>query len=310
MSHLTRIHIVLLLLSTGCTLTQKQKAAVSDFAVPSKMVSDFVSAELPKMRARVIETSHGIVEMSGLTASTPTDGPGTDVYFKDPDQNLDEDKIANAMAAAKALFSYASALKALSEETQEKELGEAADQLKSSIKAFQSASGQTAIRDDQLDALGELIKEAGGWWIEVEKTKAIKELVPKARPLVTKLVAALKQSFSPDPGAGFASDVKRLSDVLAVAAHTHIKDATTTDARRRGANLYKLAQENIQAVDKVYKELVNVLDALGKANTELGTLLGNGEISQKDIVTYQKQAKSIVNHIEILLSQETERKEN
>lgn len=175
--------LILMLLATGCGLTQVQKDAIGQFSQTSAAFSDNVTTQL-------VDARHTVMELN------------TAVLTLDPKRIRNRDKIDGAfppdrisarIRAAQTLKSYAELLLALVEDTQQNELESAAANFKESVRRLDPDNKK--ISDERLTAVGEWVEAVGGLVVEYKKKKAIEKIVPEADAQVQEIADLFAQEF-------------------------------------------------------------------------------------------------------------------
>lgn len=268
--------LTLATLSAGCALTASQREAADGFARASAGIGAFGSAELQRMRKTTIEMNTNVLKLGGRP-----DPQGVDGVF-------DPEDVRIRVTAAEALSSYGSLLLSLVNESREEELAKASDAF---VSAFNSLAASEPIEDrlDNLDAaqteaLGQLVRQIGGLFVEWQKARAVKRIVTETQPAVAEVIDLLIADFSTAPErAGMAWAFKASVSRLGNSAGRVIDDANASERKRNLAITAStaVAEENAR-LDSVVVRAEAVLGQLRAASNELADAMAE-EVSIEQI---------------------------
>ena len=252
---------------SACGLTGEQRSAAMQLGHAAQSSGDFASGQFPKLRQMVISMNVTDVEIGG------TGKPG------ELDKNFSASTVAIRVQAARALASYGELLVALVTETQAAELQQASNDFVSSVK---SISGKR-LSDAQLDAIGSIVDQAGGWIVEYKRAKAIKTIVPQAAPEVEHLCDLLINDFS-QTGMNLSQQVDATAQRLRGDIDVALAEKDTSFAERSVAMQGQTLAEQADAeLTLVNAQAIQALKALKTANQDLVKALTEQQYNAADI---------------------------
>jgi phosphoglycolate phosphatase-like HAD superfamily hydrolase len=274
-----RLAASLLTLTFGlaaCGLTAAQREAARRFSHASTEVGTFAAAELPSMR-------EATMALNTASVSIGTEKPG------DLDGPFDPVVMPPRVLAAEALADYGRLLLALVEDTQAEELAAASDHF---VASASKATGRD-LSDEQLQAAGKVVVFFGRGIVEHRKARAIKAIVPKYQPVVDQLCDLLHDDFA-TTGLHLAQGLD--AAIFRVQADADIALAETHGAkaqRAAAAEALRLADQTRARIDVVYPNAVKSLEALKRANAQLGAALRDDSLGIEDIKAFAEDAEEL-----------------
>lgn len=267
----------LLLGAFGCGLTVAQQEAVRTFGRASTTVGEFATSELPRMRETTMALNTASVSIGGTADPGDLDGPA------------DPNTIPTRVLAAEALTSYGRLLLALVEETQAQELQKAADEF---VASAEKAS-ESDLSDTQLQAAGKIVTAIGRRIVEYKKSRALKAIVSKYRPVIDELCDLLRLDFL-KTGLRLAQGLDVAVVRLQADADIALADRHTPKTQRAAAaEALRMADAAGARLDIVYQDAVQSLDALKKANAQLVEALASDQLGIEDVKAFAKEAQEL-----------------
>lgn len=269
--------ISLTIMASGCGgLTVSQKAAIAEFSRATASVGETTQNELTEMRERMIRTNEQRLILRGSAAGL---APASSL-----DGNLTVSNISVVVAAATALQGYGAMLEALVEDTQKKELQNAAGKFVSSLQRVPNA----ALSPGASDAISGAIVFAGQRFIETKKARAIKTIVPQTRPAIDRICDTLTRDFDWKQ-AGLAADLHNANESLFGAAGATFQDtvaggeAAAIAARSISAPALQYAVQGRVLRDEVLTRISSAATAIKKANAALAGALEHDRWTLEDV---------------------------
>jgi hypothetical protein len=277
----------LAVLGSGCAgLTASQKAAITEFSRATNAVGQMTQAELTEMRERMIQTNQRRLVLrgkdSGLTPAGPLDG------------NLTVSNVSVVVAAATALQGYGEMLEALATDTQTAELQGAADKFTTSLGRVPNVK----LSQGESDAIKGAVVFAGQLFIEAKKARALKTIVPKAKPAIDQICDTLTRDFDFQQG-GLAQDLATANESLFGAAAAAFQDAPAgSDASAIGVRSFSLpalqyAVEGRLRQDEILKRISSAATAIKKANAALADALATDRFTLEDVKSVAGEAAAL-----------------
>lgn len=273
----TGILLVITLFISGCGLTVNQRDAATRFATASSGFGDFTATEFSSLREATIQMNTKDIAIGGTAKLANLDGA---FAVKD---------ITARITAATALSSYGSLLMALVGDTEETDLRNASDQFVASVK---NVPGQK-LSDQQLDALGTVVYDIGGFYIEYQKAKAVRKIVKDAKDDIDHICDLLIQDFNPgglNLAQGVNSTIKRLKADADIALAT---SGNNVQNRVIAIEAYKFADDQSERAKVIDSQATSILNALKPANTELVKAIDDDHQSSTDIKSLALQLKNL-----------------
>ncbi len=261
----------------GCALNVNQRAAAAGVAQASVGIGDVAAKEFGHFRSATIEMNSMDVVLGGHAKADNLDGA------------MDPERVIDRVRSAQALSNYGKLLFTLVEDSEEAEVRQATDAFLDSF----SAIGGRHMSDAQLDGLGRLVQGIGYFWVEAQKAKAVKQIVPAAREDVNALCDLLISDLSPQSAQlamGFETTIRQLrQDAEAVLEDPVSRSAdrlTAVDGLRR-------TQEERAHLDAISAQAVAALRDFKQAHEGLVESLLHDRFSLDDVRSLGKQMNSL-----------------
>src|SRR5262249_58731047 len=99
------------------------------------------------------------------------------------------------------------------------------------------------VSDKQLEAIGTVVEEVGGLWVEWKRKEAVTTIVREARPAVDRLCDQLARDFAPRTG-WVALQLQVIEDPLIAEATNVLYDGRSYDERKRASDAIDLVHGN------------------------------------------------------------------
>lgn len=211
---------VALVLPTGCALYARQKAAVGQFSESATTLGDVTSSQLKAMRDGTVEMTKQRLLLAGKSRD-PNLGDQTSL-----DRGFEVSRVETVSGAAQALAAYGKSLAALVNDSQSAELQAASRDLVASLGRVPEAKER--LSDKQLEAIGTVVQEVGGLWVESKRKEAVTTIVREARPAVDRLCDLLARDFAPGTG-WVALQLQVIEDPLIAEATNVLYDGRSYD---------------------------------------------------------------------------------
>ena len=277
---------VLVVLLAGCGLSGAQRDAISKFSKASAALAETSSAQLVEIRTDYIEMRIERQKLGQSEVSGDFDGPLTPKDIRGP------------IKAATVLKNYGDLLRSLVADTQEQELKSAADKFINSVRGLDKEKRK--ISDEQLEAVGKLIVRIGGMWIEHQKAKAIKEIVPVAHEQVAKIGELMAEDFDRTAGliaTAYDLEIKRLkADTISLL----LREKEISAARSLAVDARKLSFDGERRLTAVLPGLKTASTEMVKAHKRLVDLLISDELSIDDIKAFGKSVEDLLGAVFVL----------
>ncbi len=242
---------------SGCALSPEKKAAVSNFGSASSTLGTLVTKEVVAMRDDVIKMNSQRILLEGEVK----DVPGLNKL----DENFEREKVGIITKASDTLAAYGAALSALVDDTETAELAKASTAFVASLAGIPGVSA--SLSSDQQSAIGTIIKQVGGFFVEYKRRKAVEKIVAESQAAIDGLCNLLERDFA--AGALFSLSLQKPTDLLFGAASISTAQAKNYDARVPGVNAYILAEANRYRHRQVLKKVAESAAKLKAANAEL-----------------------------------------
>lgn len=278
-----------LLVLAGCGLSATQRTAVGQFSRAAAAVGQATSTELVQMRETVMKMNVTRLTLAGKEQDLP-DHTNLEVQFTAAN-------VAKIVRATTALQAYGTVLAALVGDGQETELKNAADSLVASLRGFPGI--KDAVKDEQLDAIGTVVRTIGGWIVEYKKKEAVKTIVKNARRAVDILCDLLVDEFDITK-ARLGAQFFLVAENLYTAAGSAFLNAKTMDHRGTALAAVHLAAVSRVRRDEVFARIQKAAMAMKKANGTLATALEQDEVSMTDITAFAAEVQSLVAAVKVL----------
>jgi hypothetical protein len=282
---------VALLLLTGCALSTKQKAAVSQFSDSAATLGDVTSSQLKAMRDGTVEMTKQRLLLAGKSRD-PNLGDQASL-----DRGFEVSRVETVTGAAQALAAYGKSLAALVNDSQSAELQAASRELVASLGRVPEAKEK--LSDKQLEAIGTVVQEVGGLWIEVKRKEAVTTIVRESRQAIDRLCDLLARDFA--PGSGWvALQLQVIEDPLIAEATNVLYDGRSYDERKRASDAIDLVHGNRMRRTEVLKRVTDAAAAMKKANTALAQAVEDSSWSAQDIQAFAERAQSLRAAVKII----------
>src|SRR4029453_14854579 len=181
-------------LLAGCALTTTQKAAVSQFSGSAIILGDTTSSELNAMRDATVKMTLERLLLGGKSKD-PNLGDQASL-----DRGFDVDRGETVAGATRALAAYGRSLAALVDDTQSAELRTASNEFGAGRGRVPAARAQ--LSDAQLQAIGTVVQEVGGLWVEWKRRQAVTTIVRESRLAPGKPLGVPSLGLDPARGRG------------------------------------------------------------------------------------------------------------
>jgi len=276
---------LLFLTVTACGLTTTQRAAVRNFSQATAALGEATSGQFVQMRDDVIRMN---TARSELAAPGPHEGALDGPFaFKD---------VVVRTQAASALREYGELLQALVDDTQEKELQTASDNFVASVRGLPGT--EKKLSDNQLNGIGQAVREVGSLVVEWKKKQAIEHIVPEADPQVAALCDLLAADLDPD-GNRLATGYLNAASRLRTASDSSVKGSSNPTTRAAAAAAYQFA-ETSRARRDVLERASAAATKLKAANKALTTAIASNEVTSDDLKSYAATVQSLIETIKVL----------
>ena len=285
---------VALLLLTGCALSARQKAAVSQFSDSAATLGDVTSSQLKAMRDGTVEMTMQRLLLAGKSRD-PNLGDQTSL-----DRGFEVSRVETVSGAAQALAAYGKSLAALVDDSQSAELQAASRDLVASLGRVPEAKEK--LSDKQLEAIGTVVQEVGGLWVEWKRKEAVTTIVREARPAVDRLCDLLARDFAPGTG-WVALQLQVIEDPLIAEATNVLYDGRSYDERKRASDAIDLVHGNRMRRTEVLKRVTDAAGAMKKANAALAQAVESSAWSAQDIQAFAERAQSLRAAVKIIVKE-------
>ena len=286
--------VVLLGILPGCALTAKQKATVSQFSDSAATLGNVTSSELKAMRDGTVKMT---IERLLLGGKSKDSNLGDQTSL---DRGFDLKRVETVSGATRALAAYGKSLAALVDDTQSAELKAASNEFVASLGRVPTAKER--LSDKQLEAIGTVIQEVGGLWIEWKRKQAVTTIVKESRQAVDHLCDLLIRDF--DPGNGWvAKQLQVVEDPLMAEATNGLYDGRTYNDRKIALEAFRLAHGSRMRRTEVLKRVTDGATAMKKANSALSQAVENSAWSIQDIQDFAQRARSLQTAVKIIVTE-------
>jgi hypothetical protein len=290
-----RLLTLVLLLDTfaGCALTAKQKAAVSQFSGSAATLGDVTSNRLIAMRDDTVKMT---IERLLLGGKSKDQNLGDQTSL---DRGFDVERVETVSGATQALAAYGTSLAALVEDTQSAELKAASNDLVASLGRVPTAKEH--LNDEQLQGIGMVVQEVGGFWIDWKRKQAVMTIVNNSKDAVEHLCDLLVRDFDPDKG-WIAKQLQVIEDPLMAEATNGLYDGRTYNDRKIALEAFRLAHDSRMNRTQVLHRVTDAATAMKKANSALANAIANSAWSFQDIQDFAQKAQSLQMAIKIIVT--------
>jgi hypothetical protein len=283
-----------LLLLTGCALSARQKAAVSQFSDSAATLGDVTSSQLKAMRDGTVEMTKQRLLLAGRSRDANL-GDQTSL-----DRGFEVSRVETVSGAAQALAAYGKSLAALVNDSQSAELQAASHDLVASLGRVPEAKEK--LSDKQLEAIGTVVQEVGGLWVEWKRKEAVTTIVREARPAVDRLCDLLARDFAPGTG-WVALQLQVIEDPLIAEATNVLYDGRSYDERKRASDAIDLVHGNRMRRTEVLKRVSDAAAAMKKANAALAQAVESSAWSAQDIQAFAERAQALRAAVKIIVKE-------
>jgi hypothetical protein len=271
----------------GCGLSQVQKDAISQFSQTSSAFGKNVSNQLTDARDAVIDARKRVLILNPSKLQNRDDLEGT----------LTPKNVSARVRAAEALQSYGELLEAIVEDTQKQELEDASKTFTTSLRGLDPDSNK--LSDDQLTAIGGVVQDIGGLFVEYKKEKALKELIPATHDQVKTVAELFKQEFKTD--GPFALYVNGTSALLVSSTDPLLDHPQGTVAdRTMVAESFAQGIQLRQKTNEIYPQIAAAADTLISSHQNLINTIQNDKLEMKDLTAFTKTVQDIVTKTKII----------
>jgi hypothetical protein len=284
---------VALLLLTGCALSARQKAAVSQFSDSAATLGDVTSSQLKAMRDGTVEMTKQRLLLAGRSRDANL-GDQTSL-----DRGFEVSRVETVSGAAQALAAYGKSLAALVNDSQSAELQAASHDLVASLGRVPEAKEK--LSDKQLEAIGTVVQEVGGLWVDWKRKEAVTTIVREARPVVDRLCDLLARDFAPRTG-WVALQLQVIEDPLVAEATNVLYDGRSYDERKRASDAIDLVHGNRMRRTEVLKRVSDAA-AMKKANAALAQAVESSAWSAQDIQAFAERAQALRAAVKIIVKE-------
>jgi len=173
--------------SAGCGLTSDQRAAVDRFGRATIDLADLATETLIRAREDVVALRTGMLEL-GAPSVDLADGAS------DLDSSLDLVDLEARLRIASKVKEYASLLQSLVNDDSGARIKATTDSFLDSLEKFKGIG----LDGERKQAIASILSDITGLWIDCQKKKALKEVVPWSRPHVDTLIGLWQEDFDPE----------------------------------------------------------------------------------------------------------------
>ncbi|MFA5180808.1 MAG: hypothetical protein WC405_05770 [Syntrophales bacterium] len=324
--------IALVLLISGCGMTNGQKMQIASFATATSQAVDAAVKQLEDARSQVIEIRKEQIIMGYLQVEAGVDLEST----------LKAEKIAQRVAALRFLQAYANSLNALATNDQSEAISKAVTHLMTSseaaVNAYKGDAGGLALSDGQKKAAAGIAATLAGWYIENEKKKITKEIVELYSPQVTKFAAAIEQDMSligysacwPQFRAGSKEGAKPVNDktksgtldifcteadylrekslilLKQCPAISKSCETVTVTVRERALNDYLKMNHDMDNMASFSTKATDLVKKMLAANNQLLKVIEDDKFTAEEIKEHAVAIKELITMVEILANKRKE----
>ena len=279
---------------TGCALTAPQKATVSQFSDSAATLGDVTSSELRAMRDGTVKMT---IERLLLGGQSKDPNLGDQASL---DRGFELERVETVSGATLALAAYGKSLAALVDDTQSGELKTASNEFVASLGRVPTAKQH--INDQQLEAIGTVIQDVGGFWIEWKRKQAVKTIVKESKEAVEHLCDLLIRDFDANKG-WVAKQLQVVESPLMAEATNSLYDGRTYNERKIALEAFLLADGSRMRRTEILKRVTDGADAMKKANSSLAQAVEGSAWSVHDIQDFAKKTRSLQTAVKIIVTQ-------
>jgi len=285
---------VMVSIVTGCALTAPQKAAVSQFSDSSARLGDVTSSELRAMRDGTVKMT---IERLLLGGKSKDPNLGDQASL---DRGFELERVETVSGATQALAAYGKSLAALVDDTQSAELKTASNEFVASLGRVPTAKQH--INDQQLEAIGTVIQDVGGFLVEWKRKRAVRTIVKESKDAIEHLCDLLIRDFDPKKG-WVAKQLQVVEDPLMAEATNSLYDGHTYNDRKIALEAFLLANGSRMRRTEILKRVMDGADAMKKANSSLAQAVEDSAWSVHDIQDFAKKTRSLQTAVKIIVTQ-------
>lgn len=288
--------VVLLGINAGCALNASQKMALGQFSSSATKLGELTSSELMSMHDNTVKMTTERLLLGGKSK----DGNLGDQ--RSLDRGFELKKVETISSATQALAAYGNSLSALVDDSQSANLKAASNQFVASLGNLPEVKSQ--INDKQLEAIGTVIQEVGGLWVEWKRKQAVTTIIMESQQAVDKLCDLLIRDFKSDePDKGWVSlQLQVVEDPLMVEATNALYDGKTYNDRKIALEAFRLAYESHMRRTEVLERITGAAAAMKKANESLVNVISDSSWSIQDIKNFAEKAQSLQSAVKIIIT--------
>lgn len=295
---ISRIGVLLLVFvlaaASGCALSIKQKAAVSQFSAAAAKLGDATSSELNNMRDDAIKMNTERLLLGGKSKD-PNLGNQASL-----DRGFEMDRVEAIAGATQALAAYGKSLAALVDDTQSAELKAASDDFVASLGNVPGAKDE--LKDEQMEALGTVVQAVGGFWIEHKRKQAVLQIVKNSQGAIDRLCDLLIRDFNPETG-WLVDQLNAIESPLMAEATSGLYDGRTYGDRKVALEGFRLAHISRMRRTEILGRVMKSAQAMKKANRALAKAFEEASWSATDIQEFAGKAQSLQAAIKIIVKE-------
>jgi hypothetical protein len=209
-------------------------------------------------------------------------------------------RVETVSGAAQALAAYGKSLAALVNDSQSAELQAASHDLVASLGRVPEAKEK--LSDKQLEAIGTVVQEVGGLWVDWKRKEAVTTIVREARSVVDRLCDLLARDFAPRTG-WVALQLQVIEDPLVAEATNVLYDGRSYDERKRASDAIDLVHGNRMRRTEVLKRVSDAAAAMKKANAALAQAVESSAWSAQDIQAFAERAQALRAAVKIIVKE-------
>ncbi|PYM75504.1 MAG: hypothetical protein DME03_10800 [Candidatus Rokuibacteriota bacterium] len=213
------------------------------------------------------------------------------------DRGFEVSRVETVTSAAQALAAYGKSLAALVTDSQSAELQAASRELVASLGRVPEAKEK--LSDKQLEAIGTVVQEVGGLWIDVKRKEAVTTIVRESRQAIDRLCDLLARDFAPGTG-WVALQLQVIEDPLIADATNVLYDGRSYDERKRASDAIDLVHGNRMRRTEVLQHVTDAATAMKKANGALAQAVEDSTWSAQDIQAFAERAQSLRAAVKII----------
>lgn len=249
---------LILILTPGCGLTTKQKAATTRFSAATIDLTSLAAAEF-------VNTRNDVIEMNTLRRQLGDETVDT------LEGNLTLERTKIRVESVNALKQYGELLHTLTTSSQDQELKNAAESFVASLKKVDGVS----LDNTEAGAIVQAVQAVGGLWIEHMRKKATLKVVEYAHPQVIKLADLMIQSFDPE-GEFWSLEY----DSTVVGLRSAAKPDPNKPLTLKAQSMADLKEDRFATVSE---KIIDAVRNVRSAHDNLRNVLHYDEISTDDI---------------------------